>query len=228
MIIIYSRKKITNIYNDHFISKINKIREKFFPGRVNHMDIINMVFKRVENQAKFPHINIEGTKSIIKKMKVSNSVGHDQSSIKIFKRLNNEISPIIMHLINTIIETAVYPDILKISMMHPILKPDKDPLDPDAYQPINNLCTLDKIIEEYFKQQIQKHLDINNIIDKHHHGSRKNHGTNTALAQINYEISTRYEKYNYTSILQTDLSAAFDTVDTFKLIDKLDFYGVRK
>ena len=124
-----------------------------------------------------------------------------------------------MHLKNNIIETSVYPEILKILMMLPILKPNKNPLDPESYQPIKNLCTLDKIVEEYSKMHILSHLDEHNIIDTNRHGSHKHHGTNTALVHINYEISKRYENYKYTAIFQTDLSAVFDTVDTAKLLD---------
>ena len=49
----------------------------------------------------------------------------------------------------------MYPEILKISIMLPMHKPEKDLPDPDAYQTINNLCTRDNIIEEYLKHHIQ-------------------------------------------------------------------------
>ena len=123
-------------------------------------------------------------------------------------------------------ETQIYPSILKLSLITPTLKSDKDPLDLDSYRPINNLSTLDKIIEEYLKLHMQSYFDTNNIIGNNHHGSRKNHGTNTAITQIMYELTNNYEQNNYTALLQTDLSAAFDTVDTNKLIDKLNYYGV--
>ena len=40
--IITSIWKITDIYNDYFIQKINNIRSKISPGRVNHTKILNM------------------------------------------------------------------------------------------------------------------------------------------------------------------------------------------
>ena len=90
-------------------------------------------------------------------MKSPNSTDHDLSSIKIYKLINSRISPHIAHLINCIIKTGVYPKILKISRITPIKKPDKPQHDIDSYCPINNLATLEKIIEQHIKLHL-KHI----------------------------------------------------------------------
>ena len=132
-------------------------------------------------------------------MKTSNATGHDSTSIKIYKMLAYRLGPHIQHLINTIIMTATYPDILKLSKITPQKKPDKPTDKIDSYRPINNLYTLDKIVEQYIKTHLDKYLDKNDIIPKHHHGSRKGHGTDTA---------------------------ALDTIDATALTDKLQYYRV--
>ena len=82
----------------------------------------------------------------------------------------------IQHLINTRQDkTGTYPDILKLSKITPQKKPDKLTNKIDSYRPINNLCTLDKIIEQYIKTHLDNYLDNNDIIHKHHHGSRRRH-----------------------------------------------------
>ena len=82
-------------------------------------------------------------------MKTSNSIGHNIASIKVYKMLAYRLGRHIQHLINTIIRTGIYPDILKLSKITPQLKPDKQTNKIDIYRPINNLCTLDKIIKQY-------------------------------------------------------------------------------
>ena len=60
---------------------------------------------------------------------------------------------------------------------------------------------------------LESYLCTNNIILKYHHGSRKFHGTNTAITHITNEINTDYENNLITATVATDLSAAFDTID---------------
>ena len=147
--------------------------------------------------------------------------------IKIYKMINSRISPHITHLINSIINTGVYPKILKIYRITPIKKLDKPDDDIDSYRPINNLATLEKIVEQHIKMHLESYLCTNNIILKYHHGSRKFHGTNTAITHITNEINTDYENNLITATVATDLSAAFDTIDNVKLLDKLKFYGIQ-
>ena len=82
---------------------------------------------------------------------------------------------------------------------------------------------MDKIIQEYIKSHLDDHIEKNNIIQVNHHGSRKNHGTNTATIQINYELNKNYESNKISATLLTDLSAAFDIVDTNILLSKLKY-----
>ena len=106
-------------------------------------------------------------------MKTSNSTGHNLASIKIYKMLAHRLGPHIQHLINTIIKTGTYPDILKLSKITPQKKPDKPTNKIDSYRQINKLYTLDKIVEQYIKTHLDKYLDDNDIIDINHYGSRK-------------------------------------------------------
>ena len=169
---------------------------------------------------------LDQTLRIIMNIKTYNALGHDLASIKVYKMLAHKLGRHIQQLINTIIRTGIYPDILKLSKITPQLKPDKQTNKIDSYRPINKLCTLDKIIEPYIKTHFDKYLDTNDIIHKHHHGSRKGHGTDTATEQIQHEQLCRYEDNKMTATIQTDLSAAFDTIDATALTDKLHYYRV--
>ena len=79
--------------------------------------------------------------------------------------------------------------------MMPTLKQDKHPLNQDSYRPINNLPTLDKIIEEHLKTSLYTHLDNYKIIYKNHHKFCKHHETHTATTHITHEVNNRYDKF---------------------------------
>merc|ERR1712240_546738 len=113
----------------------------------------------------------------------------------------------------------------KLFRIIPIKKPDKPEDEIDSYCLINNLSTLEKIIEQHIKLHLEIYLCTNNIIINNLHGSRKYHRTNTAIAHITNEINKAYENNYITATVTTDLSAAFDTIDNTRLLDKLEFYG---
>ena len=81
------------------------------------------------------------------------------------------------------------------------LKDGQDSLNMDSYRPINNLITLDKIIEEDIKIQMTNYFDSDNLLLDQHHRSRAGHGTETATAHIDQTVSENYNSNYITTIL---------------------------
>ena len=135
-----SLKKICNHANDYYISKINKLRNTFTINKnISPIQILKFLIPRVENRVKIPHINEKRLKQILKKLKSTNSLGNDIISMKTIKKLGPKIYPYLIHMINVIIDTEIFPQILKVQQISPTLKPDKDRIYIDSYIPINNL-----------------------------------------------------------------------------------------
>ena len=85
---------------------------------------------------------------------------------------------------------------------------------------------MDKLLQHYIKSHFDEYLIKNNIIQLNHHGPRREHGTSTATIQINYELCRNYEFNNISAVVLTDLSAAFNKVDTDILLAKLNYYRI--
>ena len=148
-------------------------------------------------------------------------------SMNTLKKTIKIMAPLITHLTTQIILTRKFPQIFKIDRITPKHKKGKPIYDIGSFRPLNNLCTIEKIIEEYIIGHLKKYLHINNIINKNHHGGRKGHSTITALNQILNTATTNNENSKITGIIITNMSKAYDTIDHFTLLTKMEYYGIR-
>ena len=123
------------------------------------------------------------------------ATGPDKISPLAIKDNKCFIVPILVFLINLVIETSVFPDCLKTSRVTPIFnKGDKK--SPNNYRPISFLSTAVKIEEKILSNQIIIFLESNSILTDCQFGFRK--GRNTTSA-INLLMEQLYKNFNQTS-----------------------------
>ena len=190
---VTSVKKNFNIANEFFIDKIRKIRESFAVNvNISSIQILQKLVPKCKNNFEIKMVTVDDIARIIKKLKPKNSKGNDITNMKIIKKLCPAIIPHITHLVNSIIYTEIYPTILKVSRISPILKPDKQSEFIDSYRPINNLSAVEKIVEEFLKEQMNEFININHFILPDHHGSRKDYSTMTAISCLNHKLLNNY------------------------------------
>ena len=73
--------------------------------------------------------------------------------------------------------------------------------------------TIEKIVKDILKGQLNKHLEKHHIVTDENHGGRKHHSTLTAKNVIDLHINKLKDKNKEVGVLTTDLSSAFDTCD---------------
>ena len=76
--------------------------------------------------------------------------------------------------------------------------------------------------------RIYKHLENNNLLSDKQFGFQLNHCTEHAILQLVNDISSFFERGEYTLGIFIDFSKAFDTVDHEILISKLEYYGIKE
>merc|ERR1712115_516970 len=121
----------------------------------------------------------------------------DSISMNMLRKTVDIMAPIITHLITHIILKEIFPAKFKIDKITPKHKAGKPIYDIGSYRPLNNLCTIEKVIEEYIIGHLEIFLHTNKIINKNHHGGRKGHSTITALNQIVNKATINYENNRY-------------------------------
>ena len=113
-----------------------------------------------------------------------------------------------------------YPDKYKLSKIIPQVKQGKDPLSTSSYRPISNLCTIGKLIETAFFDQVQLFKKNNIQTNPNQHGGRQGHSTTTCVVELLSSINKGIEDNKKVALLSIDLSAAYDLCDHSVLIQK--------
>ena len=114
-------------------------------------------------------------------------------------------------------------DGVKEAIIVPLLK--KAGLNTDElnnYRPVSNLVFLSKLIERVVLKRLNTHMDKNNLHVKSQYGYKQFHSTETLMLKLVNDVLIGFDKNNATVVLLLDLSAAFDTVDSEKLLQILN------
>ena len=135
--------------------------------------------------------------------------------------------PVITKIVNMSLD-SVFPLSLENSIVTPLLK--KPSLDPELlknYRPVSNLTFISKTIERAVANQLNGHLLTNSLHEAHQSAYKRFHSTETALLKVHNDILVALDERQPVFLLLLDLSAAFDTVNHYTLLSRLQLrYGI--
>ena len=75
------------------------------------------------------------------------------------------------------------------------------------YRPGSNLHYISKLIEKVVAEQIDLHLENNDLFDPYQSGYRKHHSTETAILNITNDMLQMKDHNQSTALVSIDLSA---------------------
>ena len=160
----------------------------------------------------------------IKSFKPNKAPGPDGIQINAIKHASLRIKTQLLAIINWTLETNLFPDKWKVGDMIFLLKPGKDPCDPNSYRPITLINIMGKIAERIIHNRLQPYL--HEIIPDFQHGYVTQKGTQTQLFRTTKKITDAVGCGDHVAAIATDLSKAFDCISHGGLIHKLKKYGL--
>ena len=221
---ITNKNQIANIINEHFCS----VGDRLVEGLPNNLNlnfkqylpdpILNSFFLR-------PILREE----IIKEIKLLNprkSSGPDKIPVKLIQLCPEIFADNLAIIYNKAIESAVYPDDMKIARVVALFKKGERH-SADNYRPISLLSCINKLFEKLVCKQLLAYCEANNIFYDFQFGFRKRYSTSHALIETVDSIRRLVDEGNYVMGLFVDLTKAFDTVNHEILLYKMNNYGIR-
>ena len=127
--------------------------------------------------------------------------------------------PTLCGIVNTFLQSGVFPDDLHRAIVTPVLK--KVTLDHKHYRPVSNLQFTSKVLEKCASSQVIEHTEKQKLSEPMQSAYRRQHSTETALACVHNDILRALDDQKAVLLLMLDLSAAFDTVDHEIMLHRL-------
>ena len=156
----------------------------------------------------------------IKSLKL-NSPGTDMVHNAFLKNLPDHHIQLLTKLFNDSFSQSTMPQAWKIALIYPILKPGKDPTDPDSQRPISLMSCIGKLLEKIICKRLTFILEKSGALSQTQGGFRNKMSTLDQLARV--EAAARYAlaTKQYCLLVCIDLSKAYDIVWHTGLLYKL-------
>jgi hypothetical protein len=127
--VIMNQNKIANTFTKYFLSIANSIisdNNKYISSSsINPITYLVNISSRTFTKMSWQYASTYKIEKMIKSLKTKNSNGYDEISNRIIKLSTPFIISPLTHICNTILNTGVFPDRLKFSIVKPLFKKGK-------------------------------------------------------------------------------------------------------
>nr|CAI5837379.1 unnamed protein product [Callosobruchus analis] len=222
-------ENLENIFNNFFIESIDVIVQASKAN--NKMFVFNeeLMFTKVCSNhssitlAQFSRVTLLELRKLIFQQKNKNSV--DEINFEMLKATFQVIGYPLLHILNTSLDTGIFPYVMKTSVVRPIVKV-AGTKKLDEFRPINMLPNTEKVLELIVHRQVTEHIDKNKLININQSGFREGFSCETALQRVLNDFKISLDNGHILVAVFIDLRRAFETVNRTILLSKLaDYFG---
>ena len=161
---------------------------------------------------QFKESNFDEFEQAFKSLKQSNAAGFNVLSSNIIIDAYDSLINTLFHVFKVSIKQGKFPDSLEIPKETPIFKSGAKN-NGSNYRPISIHPVFSKVSERIMYNRVYNHLDSKGLLYEKQFGFQRNNSTEHAILQLTRDITSSFEKGEYTLGVFIDLSKAFDTID---------------
>ncbi|VEN64599.1 unnamed protein product, partial [Callosobruchus maculatus] len=164
--------------------------------------------------------------NLISSLKNNVKCGEDQITTEVLKQHHKDLIAPLLHIINCILSTGVFPSILKKTIIVPVFKNGNEKLTSN-YRPIALTSTVSKLVEKCIKFKLQSFFEKQDVLSKNQYAFKRNSSAENCLARVTEMILGGLDVGNRVVGIFLDLKKAFDTVAHHLLLQRLHKIGIR-
>lgn len=219
----FKNQNITDIINKFAVNLNENVRNIIHDCNIK---TITNTDTTVTNTMYVESASEEEIYNILKNLNIRKGAGSDGIRAKDLKNNARCLTPIVTKLINTSLDQAIIPTLLKTSIIRPVYK-SGEKADVSNYRPIAILSVIDKILEEVVATRLRSFLEKYRIINENQYGFQRGKNINQLLGNFSNLINEYISKNMHVLVIFIDFSKAFDTLSHKRLIEMLERNGIR-
>lgn len=213
-------------FAEFFRDKILILRDSL--DRSVHEPRITDAVSTAHSFEEFLPVTTESLTKVIKNMN-SKSCGLDPMPTHLVKSVLPEIIDLLVQTVNKSFSSSKIPDTFKTAVVRPLLKKsgvDKNEL--KNYRPVSNLPFAFKLLEKCALTQLNQYMQNSSLFSVFQSAFRQNHSCETTLLKVHNDVMMSLDNHREVILVLLDLTAAFDTIDPFILLERLEKrFGVK-
>lgn len=219
-VILDNDKQVSDCFNNYFVNVGNSCLHQLTSDEFR-----SFMPPEVQTTFHFVHIREDNVIKIIGNLNSSAASGLDTISVRFVQKCKEYLNVKITELVNEMIDSCVFDDVLKIAKVVPVYKTGNK-CEKTNYRPISVLPVLSKICEKVLTQQLSDYFFRNNLIHENQFGFVPKSNTESATLELVNFVVKGLDDGQYVACIFIDLKKAFDCIPHEILLGKLKYYGL--